>query len=368
MIIDEIKTIASELSDMSPKTQLEIVKLCKNICLKMKDYIVDFDEDIKTDIIERLEDVESELTVAEGNIQANANAITALQNAIAGINTTIGELNTALQALDNAKVDKTTYNAGIATLNQAISALSTRVDNKINIASLILNGASGTLTSEELTTIQNNTDVIIKHGDDTLIKCDVDNGYLNFVGRIKSNIISNQYVQITQDIIAINLSTGAWTFTANAIVNTYNKNQLDALLNAKQNELTAGTGISISNNVISVSFAQPHLYMHHIHANNGDYTINAIIFSISNTPFTYTTLCQYLRQYAYTDYEHKYSISAPFDYEDGYATLPGIYTELQNDVLHYNAFVTDGDYSPATIGTVGNDSDLYFNDNVVSLF
>lgn len=235
MIIDEIKTIASELSDMSPKTQLEIVKLCKNICLKMKDYIVNLDENVIADIDTRLENVESELTVAEGNIQANANAITELQTAITNINSTISELNTALQTLDNAKVDKTTYNAGIATLNQAISALQNQIDNKLNIASLILSGASGTLSSAELTTIQNNTDVIIKHGDDTLIKCDVDNGYLNFVGRVKSNIVSNLYVQITQDVISINLSTGVWTFTASAIVSTYNRNQLDTKFNAKSN-------------------------------------------------------------------------------------------------------------------------------------
>ena len=293
MIIDEIKTIASELSDMSPKTQLEIVKLCKNICLKMKDYIVDLDENVIGGINERLDDIESELTVAEGNIQANANAITALQTAIANINTTIGELNTALQTLDTNKVNVSTFNATIASINSSITLLQ---NQKLNVASIILTGASGTLSSAELTTIQNNTDVIIKHADDTLIKCDVDNGYLSFVGRVKSNIISNQYVQITQDVISINLSTGAWTFTANAIVNTYNKNQLDALLNEKQNVLTAGTGITIQNNVISATGVEAHLYRHGlvITLDGSNIWLCADVYTNNSTPInTISLLNQY---------------------------------------------------------------------------
>ena len=42
-ILNEIKIIASELSDMSPKTQLEITKLCKNLCIKTKEYIETID-------------------------------------------------------------------------------------------------------------------------------------------------------------------------------------------------------------------------------------------------------------------------------------------------------------------------------------
>ena len=42
-LLNEIKIIASELSDMSPKTQLEITKLCKNLCIKTKEYIETID-------------------------------------------------------------------------------------------------------------------------------------------------------------------------------------------------------------------------------------------------------------------------------------------------------------------------------------
>ena len=105
MIIDTIKLIASELADMSPKTQLEIVKLCKNMCLAVKDYLVENDEtieDINT-YIENLQtavsnlngaiaDLTAELSTAESNITANANAILVLQDAVATIQSALNNV------------------------------------------------------------------------------------------------------------------------------------------------------------------------------------------------------------------------------------------------------------------------------------
>ena len=120
--LDNIKLIASELANMSPRTQLEIVKLCKELCIETKNYLVAFDETTLPALNAQIEalqtsmsnlntlyyNLQEELETAEGNITANANAITTLQNAVETIQTSLLSIYTKSQVdtLLNAKADK----------------------------------------------------------------------------------------------------------------------------------------------------------------------------------------------------------------------------------------------------------------------
>ena len=120
--LENIKLIASELASMSPRTQLEIVKLCKELCIEVKNYLVELDETTLTNITTRITNLESattslqnlyneladELQTAEGNITANANAIETLQTSVEAITEALEGIYTKSQvdALLSAKADK----------------------------------------------------------------------------------------------------------------------------------------------------------------------------------------------------------------------------------------------------------------------
>jgi len=120
--IENIKLIASELANMSPRTQLEIVKLCKELCIETKNYLVELDETTLANITTRISNLETatnnlntlynglaeELQTAEGNITANANAIELLQSSVQAITEALEGIYTKTQvdALLSAKADK----------------------------------------------------------------------------------------------------------------------------------------------------------------------------------------------------------------------------------------------------------------------
>lgn len=89
---EKINLLASELSNMSPKTQLEIVKLCKNICLQLNEAIehgiVATNEDIAT-LQEAITNLET--SVAEFESETNGN-ITSLQEATTNLQNTVNAL------------------------------------------------------------------------------------------------------------------------------------------------------------------------------------------------------------------------------------------------------------------------------------
>lgn len=102
--LDNIKAIATELASMSPRTQIELVKLCKDLCIQTKNYLVAFDEttlpalDARIEALETLtNNLSSELDTAEGNIQANANAIATIQDTITTIQTALSNVYTKTQ-------------------------------------------------------------------------------------------------------------------------------------------------------------------------------------------------------------------------------------------------------------------------------
>ena len=102
--LDNIKAIATELASMSPRTQIELVKLCKELCIQTKNYLVAFDEttlpalDARIEALETLtNNLSSELNIAEGNITANANAISTIQDTITTIQTALSNVYTKTQ-------------------------------------------------------------------------------------------------------------------------------------------------------------------------------------------------------------------------------------------------------------------------------
>ena len=203
--LDNIKLIASELANMSPKTQLEIVKLCKNLCLNVKDYLVELDETTLANILSRLDDLEDELTTAEGNIQANANAIET-------INDTIDLINIAL----NNRYTK-----------EEIDLLLT---SKINAEIIELTGVSGTLTLTQLTNIINNQNIMIKRDNvlyykvfenDTIIQFERVNFIRNWVNGVITTI---------REEIRITKSSGDWIYNAVTDIRTYDTDKVDELI------------------------------------------------------------------------------------------------------------------------------------------
>lgn len=119
-ILEEIKLLASELSNMSPKTQLEIVKLCKNICLKAKDYLVDLDENTINDILNNIDEIET-------NLSNEITRATAKENEI-------------IDDLDD-EIERATTNENL---------LNTKITNLKNMFGFIeITDATGTLTDEQ---------------------------------------------------------------------------------------------------------------------------------------------------------------------------------------------------------------------------
>lgn len=227
--LDNIKLIASDLANMSPKTQLEIVKLCKNLCLNVKDYLVELDETTLENITTRLDNLEDEMTTAEGNIQANANAIDTINDAIDTINDTIDTINTAL----NNRYTKTEIDALLA--------------NKLNIQTITLSGNSGTLTEEQLADVINEQNIIIKHSSILYYKISETN--INIVFGYTNNrvITQNEVIGLTASTITITKSSGAWTLSS-MNNNVYTNTKVVNLLNEKQATLVSGTNIKTINN------------------------------------------------------------------------------------------------------------------------
>lgn len=190
-ILEEIRLLASELSDMSPKTQLEIVKLCKNICLKTRDYLDGVVEDIEN---------ETERATAKEN-----------------------------EIIDDLH-DETLRATGVESgLNTRLIAL----ENQIGYVEL--NNNSGTLTNEQYAEILKPNCIIEYESFNFFGKSDRDGLDLYFkCGLLFNN--QSSYKQIQQLYVKINLSTKAYQVWGDQL-DLYDKAQADALLNNKQNTL-----------------------------------------------------------------------------------------------------------------------------------
>ena len=260
--IENIKLIASELANMSPRTQLEIVKLCKELCIETKNYLVDFDENKLPLIDAKLQALETatnnlntlynalaeELQTAEGNITANANAIELLQSSVQAITEALEGIYTKSQvdALLSAKADKLdTY-----TKTEVDTALSGKASLSGN------NTFTGTNNLEGRTYLKN----------------DVEN-----YGAIEVYLDSDATLKL---------------FDTEYLLFDNSNDTLKDKLDAKQDELTAGSGISIVNNVISATGGGgSSLYRHRIHMTGdaetgGSFYLYLDIYNTNNAQLT----------------------------------------------------------------------------------
>ena len=131
--LETIKAIASELADMSPRTQMEIVALCKEICLNVDKVLEKHDIDITT-LFEYVQTIESELeeirqlidpqhlAMIDERLEDLEASILTINESIGGINETLSTHTSQIQGLENNKQDILTAGANITIENNVISA------------------------------------------------------------------------------------------------------------------------------------------------------------------------------------------------------------------------------------------------------
>lgn len=318
MIIDTIKLIASDLADMSPKTQLEIVKLCKNLCIAVKDYLVENDENIETinTYIENLQtavsnlntsitDLSGELTTAEGNIQANANAILTIQDAIGTIESTLNNVYTKTQ------ID--TMLASIYTKSEVDTLLldyykkaetysKNEVDTKLSLYYTMIQVnelLSGKLNASDVCflTIENRyTPVSVE---------DFNKMYASKLGVIFYNGYKYYYTGATtlNDIITLNFNSYVVEDGVTKVMALSSDTRLISPIDADvaQSILVSGTNIkTINGQSILGSGDLPvggsKLYQHNITITNNttNTRVNICIITTTQTAFTYSTFADYL--------------------------------------------------------------------------
>ena len=308
--LENIKLIASELSSMSPRTQLEIVKLCKDLCIETKNYLVELDEttlglmDAKIQALETATsnlqtlytNIADELQTAEGNITANANAIELLQGSVEAITEALSGIYTKSQVdtLLSAKADKLdTY-----TKTEVNTLLNDKADKSTTYTKTEVN----TALSDKASLSSNNT----------------------FTG---TNTFNN-------DVSFGNGAQVAIEDFDNVVNESANKTLLD-YLNEKQDALTAGSGITIQNNVISASGATQHLYLHNITIYSGySLIITTKIFTTNNTPFTVANLITWLNNNGFTSNRNLYEANGRTGSYEG-SIVVGIYEEYNDMNVAY---------------------------------
>lgn len=131
--LETIKAIASELADMSPRTQMEIVALCKEICLNVDKVLEKHDIDLTT-LFNYVNTLESEmeeirqlidpqhLAMIDERLEDLEASILTINESIGGINETLSTHTTQIQGLQNNKQDTLTAGDNITIENNVISA------------------------------------------------------------------------------------------------------------------------------------------------------------------------------------------------------------------------------------------------------
>lgn len=250
--LDNIKLLASELASMSPRTQLEIVKLCKNLCIEVKDFLVDFSENDFEEALSRITAIEGRLDSDEDDIALHTQEIgsinSSIDNIIIDLNNryTKSQIDAMLEsyytksqidALLNYKADKsTTY-----TKTEADALLNNKLDNP----SITLFGSGGTLTTEQLNTVKDAKTIIINIEGDLYYKRQYNssNDIIFTQIRVYDNTKTDtaftpnrEYMELYLKSAYINKNTGVWVIdnsyehADNKFVTVYNKAEIDALL------------------------------------------------------------------------------------------------------------------------------------------
>ena len=253
-ILEEIRLLASELSNMSPKTQLEIVKLCKNICLKTKDYL--------DGVVEDIEDETTRATAKENEIASNlSNEITRatakenqlqtdLSNEITRAVNSENSINSALtQEISRATLKENEINTKV---NNEITR-ATAKDNQLQTDLTNIQNKIGFITLEEGITTITNEQLAECYKPNCIIKYNtLNSGSKYFLKNSETNVssVSNAqfkfyrididnngtYITIYQDEITINQISMTYTLYNDSYA-TYKKYAIDNELNNKQNTL-----------------------------------------------------------------------------------------------------------------------------------
>ena len=130
----EIKTIVAELQSMSPRTQLEIVRLCKRVAELTPDYIEDVTKEITGEqyaaFTAALNQAKTEL---QSQITTNANDIDALEvrtgNAEDNIDSLQTRMSTAEDNIDSVKTRMSSAETSIQSHANSIDSLETETAN-----------------------------------------------------------------------------------------------------------------------------------------------------------------------------------------------------------------------------------------------
>lgn len=156
--LETIKAIASELADMSPRTQMEIVALCKEICLNVDKVLEKNDIDLTT-LFEYVQTIESELkeirqlidpqhlALIDERLEDLEASILTINESIGGINETLSTHTSQIQGLENSKQDTLTAGANIQINNGVISATDTTytAGNNITIENGVISASGGSI-------------------------------------------------------------------------------------------------------------------------------------------------------------------------------------------------------------------------------
>lgn len=249
--LDNIKAIATELASMSPRTQIELVKLCKDLCIQTKNYLVAFDEttlpalDARIEALETLtNNLSSELNIAEGNITANANAIATIQDTITTIQTALSNVYTKTQidtmlASYYSKSDINTMFGSYYTkgeVNTLLGGYYPKADtyNKTEVNTLLSGKASlssnNTFTGEnkfnEAIEIASEASFFMKfnyNGENTSLEDELDNIYNDLVNKSNKLYQHNFIVCGTYDSEQHSISIGMNIITTKSTQLTYSE-------------------------------------------------------------------------------------------------------------------------------------------------
>lgn len=308
MIIDTIKLIASELGDMSPKTQLEIVKLCKNLCLAVKDYLVENDDKMSDieDTIETLEGnitslsnsistIESELITAESNINANANAILTINDAIANIQSAI----TTIQNTLNNVYTKSEVNALLNDIYTK-SEVNTLLDlyyTKIQMNELL----NGKLDASDIkyVVVENRYTPVSFDDFQGLVSAKIGIIVYNGVRYYKQKVTFDSINDTTLiDLSSFDVQNGICKVLAlsstNYLISPFDSYVAQEVLISGENIKTINGQSLLGSGDLIVGGDK--LYQHNISITNNtaNTRVNICIITTTQTAFTYSTLADYL--------------------------------------------------------------------------
>lgn len=247
--LDNIKLLASELASMSPRTQLEIVKLCKNLCIEVKDFLVDFTENDFAEALSRITAIEGRLDSAEDDIALHTQEIASINSSIDNIiidlnnRYTKQEINTMLESyytksqvdvLLNDKADKaTTY-----TKTEADALL----DDKLYKPTITLFASGGILTTEQLNAVKDAKTAIINvegtlyYKRQSNLSNDIIFTSIYVYSNTKTDTENREYMELYLKSVYINKNTGEWRIdnsfehADNKFITVYDKSEIDALL------------------------------------------------------------------------------------------------------------------------------------------